>query len=83
MMSKKSSPWQNGFQESFYSNFKLELGNVRRFSHVGELIEAVHQQIGYYNTPAGRVQAGADEEDHQGRRRHEDIGDSLATDPET
>jgi putative transposase len=48
--SRKGSPWQNGFQESFYSGFKLELGNIKRFNHVGELIEAVHQQIGYYNT---------------------------------
>lgn len=48
--SRKSSPWQNGFQESFYSQFKLELGDIRRFVHVGHLIEAVHQQIAYYNT---------------------------------
>lgn len=47
--SRKSSPWQNGYQESFYNNFKLELGNLKRFSHVGELIEAVHGQISYYN----------------------------------
>lgn len=47
--SRKSSPWQNGYQESFYNNFKLELGNLRRFNHVGELIEAVHGQITYYN----------------------------------
>lgn len=47
--SKKSSPWQNGFQESFYSNFKLELENISRFSGVGELIEAIHRQVGYYN----------------------------------
>jgi len=47
--SRKSSPWQNGFQESFYSQFKLELGNLNRFNHIGELIEAVHQQIAYYN----------------------------------
>lgn len=48
--SRKSSPWQNGFQESFYSQFKLELGDPRRFEHVGQLIEAIHQQINYYNT---------------------------------
>lgn len=48
--SKKASPWQNGYQESFYSNFKLELGNPQRFNHMGELIEAVHQQMAYYNT---------------------------------
>jgi len=47
--SRKSSPWQNGHQESFYSHFKLELGDVGRFAHVGELVEAVHQQIAYYN----------------------------------
>jgi len=47
--SRKASPWQNGFQESFYSNFKLELGDVRRFTHVGELVEAIHRQIRYYN----------------------------------
>lgn len=47
--SRKGSPWQNGYQESFYNNFKLELGSVHRFDHVGELIEAIHQQINYYN----------------------------------
>lgn len=47
--SRKGSPWQNGYQESFYNNFKLELGDVRRFNHVGELIEGLHQQILYYN----------------------------------
>lgn len=48
--SRKSSPWQNGYQESFYNNFKLELGTTARFKHIGELIEAIHQQINYYNT---------------------------------
>lgn len=47
--SRKSSPWQNGFQESFYNNFKLELGDVKRFAHAGELIEAIAQQLAYYN----------------------------------
>lgn len=47
--SSKGKPWQNGFQESFYSNFKLELGDVKWFNDVGELIEAIHQQIRYYN----------------------------------
>lgn len=48
--SRKSSPWQNGVQESFYSQFKLELGDIGRFDHVGQLIEAIHRQIRYYNT---------------------------------
>ncbi len=47
--SSKGKPWQNGFQESFYSNFKLELGDIKWFASVGELIEAIHQQIAYYN----------------------------------
>ena len=48
-MSAKASPWQNGYQESFYSNFKLELGDAGRFETVGELIEEVYKQISYYN----------------------------------
>jgi len=43
--SKKGSPWHNGYQESWYSNFKLELGPVGRFQTVGELIETIHQTI--------------------------------------
>lgn len=48
-MSRKSSPWQNGCQESFYSQFKLELGPVRRFATDGHLAEAIYRQIYYYN----------------------------------
>lgn len=47
--SKKSSPWENGYQESFYSQFKLELQDPKRHKTLGELVEAVHQQICYYN----------------------------------
>lgn len=49
-MSQKAHPWENAFQESFYSEFKLELGFVDRFETLGELIEAIHLQINYYNT---------------------------------
>jgi len=48
-MSKKSSPWENPFQESFYSQFKLELGNISRFQTDGHLAEAIYGQIHYYN----------------------------------
>lgn len=48
-MSPKGKPWKNGFQESFYSNFKLELGKTNSFESYGELIEAVYRQIHYYN----------------------------------
>jgi len=47
--SPKASPWRNGYQESFYSNFKLELGNPKYYVDMGRLIEAIHRQITYYN----------------------------------
>lgn len=49
-MSEKGHPWENGFQESFYSNFKLDLGWTNQFETLPELIEAIHLQIYYYNT---------------------------------
>lgn len=50
-MSKKSSPWENGYQESFYNNFKTDLGlEFDRFTDLGGFIEAIHATINYYNT---------------------------------
>lgn len=48
-MSEKASPWQNSYKESFYSGFKLELGHPECYLTLGELIEAIAQQIHYYN----------------------------------
>ena len=48
-MSQKASPWQNGYQESFFSGFKFELGYPEIYPALGELIEAIAQQIHYYN----------------------------------
>jgi len=48
-MSQKASPWENGHQESFYSEFKLELGHAESYETLGELTEAVARQIHYYN----------------------------------
>lgn len=48
-MSQKANPWQNGYQESFYSEFKLELGHPECYPTIGELTEAIAQQIYYYN----------------------------------
>jgi len=43
-MSQKASPWENGYQESFYNNFKTDLGlEFDRYNTTGEFIEAVHQ----------------------------------------
>lgn len=47
--SSKSSPWHNGYQESFYSEFKKDLGHTARFETVGELMEAIYLQLHYYN----------------------------------
>lgn len=45
----KASPWQNGFQESFYGKFKVDLGYMEQFRSLGELIEGIYQTIYYYN----------------------------------
>lgn len=51
-MSAKGSPWQNGYQESYYSHFKVDLNftlNNEQPQTEGELIEAVYKTISYYN----------------------------------
>lgn len=47
--SAKASPWENGYQESFYSGFKVDLGDPDRFESVGQLVEAIHLQLYIYN----------------------------------
>ncbi len=75
-MSRKSSPWQNGFQESFYAMFKLEIGDIGRFNHVGELIEAAAGQIAYYNDR--RIHSALGMPPTQYRRREEQKTAALA-----
>lgn len=48
-VSDVASPWQNGYAESFYGRFKHELGDLNRFESAGEMIEALHRHIHYYN----------------------------------
>ncbi len=48
-MSKKGSPWQNGYQESFFSNWKVDIGVVNRFETLGELTAELYRSIYYYN----------------------------------
>lgn len=48
-MSHKGSPWENGFQEAFYSQFKIDLGDPNRYRTSGELAVAIYLQIHYYN----------------------------------
>lgn len=42
-------PWENGYQESFYDKFKVDLGDPSRFKTLGELVLAIYQQIWLYN----------------------------------
>ena len=44
-----ASPWENAFQESFFSQFKIDLGDPERFASLGELVYAVHRTIWEYN----------------------------------
>ena len=49
-MSTKASPWENGFQESFFNNFKTDLGlEFDRFEDTGQLVEAIHHTVHDYN----------------------------------
>jgi transposase InsO family protein len=43
-------PWENGYQESFYGKFKVDLGDPERFASFGELLAGVYATIWAYNT---------------------------------
>jgi transposase InsO family protein len=47
--SKPGCPWENGYQESFYSQFKIDLGDPNRFQTLGELVYEIHHTIHRYN----------------------------------
>ena len=42
-------PWENGYQESFYGKFKIDLGDPDRFGSLGELVYEIYQTIYVYN----------------------------------
>lgn len=48
-MSRVASPWENGYQESFYSHFKVDFGDPNRFESLGEIIYEIYQAIYIYN----------------------------------
>ena len=43
-------PWENGYQESFYSQFKADFGDPERFKTLGELVAEIYLAIHRYNT---------------------------------
>jgi putative transposase len=49
-MSRKASPWENGYQESWYDKCKIDLGDPNRFETLGEVAASIYQHIHYYNT---------------------------------
>ena len=42
-------PWENGYQESFHSQFKVDFGDPARFKTLGELVYEIYQTIYTYN----------------------------------
>lgn len=48
--SNKASPWQNGFMERWFGNFKLEFGKASQHKDLAHLHEAIALYIHYYNT---------------------------------
>lgn len=44
-----SSPWQNGYQESFYDKFKIDLGDPNRHASLGHLVAEIYRTIWQYN----------------------------------
>jgi putative transposase len=49
-VSAKGSPWQNGFMERWFGNFKQELPTTKYLKGLAQLHEAIAMQIHYYNT---------------------------------
>lgn len=43
-------PWENGYQESFYNQFKVDLGDPNRFASFGELVTEIYMTIYRYNS---------------------------------
>lgn len=48
--SNKASPWQNGFMERWFGNFKREFIRLTKLTELSELHEAIALYIHYYNT---------------------------------
>jgi transposase InsO family protein len=48
--STKGSPWQNGFMERWFGNFKHELPSLKSIQGLAQLHETIALRIHYYNT---------------------------------
>ena len=45
----QSLPWGNGYQESFYDKFTIDLGDPNRFATLGELVAEIYSTFWHYN----------------------------------
>ena len=43
--SRPGCPWENGYQESFYDKFKVDLGDPNRFKTLGELVAEIYRTL--------------------------------------
>jgi transposase InsO family protein len=48
-MAAPGCPWENGYQESFYSQFKVDFGDPSRFDSLGEFSAEIYGTIHTYN----------------------------------
>jgi transposase InsO family protein len=48
-MATPGCPWENGYQESFYSQFKVDFGDPNRFDSLGEFTAEIYRTIHTYN----------------------------------
>ena len=47
--SRPGCPWENGYQESWYDKFKVDLGDPDRFASLGGLVAEIHRTVWGYN----------------------------------
>lgn len=75
-MSKKASPWENGYQESYYAGFKLDLGQLDQFDTLGQLVEAIARTIYVYNT--SRIHTKLKQSPRQFKARYEETRSTIS-----
>ncbi len=74
--SQKASPWQNGFQESFFSEFKKDLGQTSRFETIAVFVEALFLQLHYYN--AKRIHTSLKTTPEKYKREHALVSSNVS-----
>jgi len=47
--SRPGAPWENGYQESWYDKFQIDLGDPNRFDALGELVAEIYYTVWVYN----------------------------------